>query len=41
MEEPNEVARIRREESLVKRREEDPVPREVGRAAEREVEKVF
>ena len=41
MEEPKEVARIRRRESFVKRREEEPVPRVVGRAAERDVEKVF
>ena len=41
IEEPKDVARIRRRESAEKRRVEDPVPRVVGSAAESVVEKVF
>ena len=41
IEEPNEVARISRVESGVKRSAEEPVPSESGSAAESDVEKVF
>jgi hypothetical protein len=41
MELPNAVASTSRRESFVNVREDDPVPREGGRAAERDVENVF